>query len=61
MNAMPTHRAKVTFRAKEGEPEPCISIEQAEGGANIWERSVLLCFYDLLTDPNLSSLQEVRG
>ena len=32
---MATHRAKVQFRVKEGEPEPCISVEQVDGDADI--------------------------
>jgi hypothetical protein len=51
----------------EGYWHSAIKLREAMSKANqvrvhcIWERSLLLCFYDLLTDPNLSSLQEVRG
>ena len=51
---MPTHRAKVTFRAKEGEPEPCILVEQLGGDADIVPDNF---YFDL---PRGTSLKESR-
>jgi hypothetical protein len=51
---MPTHRAKVTFRAKEGEPEPCILVEQLGGDADIVPDNF---YFDL---PRGTSLKEAE-
>ena len=53
---MPTHRANVTFRAKEGDPEPFISVEQLGGDEDILPDNL---YFDLPAGTSLKEAEKI--